>query len=120
MQGRTRSGGEQVIKLLTINLWILLFADDVVLVCEDDEQLRRIFLRFDSFCKENELQISETKTQVMITRQADKKKKIDNTFSCGKYNFKVVDNFKYLGVHFNEIADPRFMINKQVEKSRKN
>jgi hypothetical protein len=51
---------------MSLNLWILLFADDVVIFTEHEHELRSIFNRFKVFCDVNGLSINADKTELMI------------------------------------------------------
>lgn len=100
-------------KLLTLQLVILLFADDVVLLARTLEGLGHLFESFSTFCSSNHLRISRAKTQVMVVRD-------DNTdmVSFGSWQFKCVQEFKYLGLVFNKTASDVHMITHRLAAAR--
>ena len=102
----TRHPYDTFCRYLTLQLVILLFADDVALLAKDLEGLRRLFRRFQSFCDTNHLRISETKTEIMPINVPDP----PPTYRFEDFTFKTVSSFKYLGLHLNTDASPNFMI----------
>ena len=50
----------------SLQLLLLLFADDVALVAQTQEGLERLFLAFREFCSTHRLGINGSKTHVMI------------------------------------------------------
>ena len=58
----------EFVRWLSLHLFILLFADDVVLLSWSREGLARLFEAFAAFCKANHLTISQEKTKVMVIR----------------------------------------------------
>jgi hypothetical protein len=56
--GRTRSLGNTVLSLLSFNLFMLMFADDVVIFSPTEEGLRAIFTLFATFCANEGLTIN--------------------------------------------------------------
>ena len=88
------------LQLLTLQLIILLFADDVALLALSAKGLERLYLAFRAFCKENHLDINRDKTQAMVTRQGPP------TLQLGDDSFVVVDSFRYLGVTVDAKGNP--------------
>lgn len=93
-----------------MQLWILLFADDVVIVTTTPQSMHRVFEQFDIFCGENALSINASKTEMLIYRYKSCTAPKEDFFVSGEYKFKIVDSFKYLGVHFTNTACPKYMI----------
>ena len=50
---------------LTLQLTILLFADDVVLLAKSLDGLRSLLTSFSAFCTRHHLRINESKTEIM-------------------------------------------------------
>jgi len=58
----------------SIQLLLLLFADDVALVARTQEGLERLFLAFSDFCSAHRMTINGSKTHVMVVGGNDEQK----------------------------------------------
>ena len=83
---------------------ILLYADDIAILAENEENLQTMLNKLNEWCKKWQLMINNEKSQVVHFR---KKRKVRTTFSfsIGPMNIKTVERYKYLGVTLNENLD---------------
>lgn len=58
----------ELIQVLSAKLFILLFADDVVLLSHTQEGMGGLYEQFVRFCEEAGLMISPTETNLMVSR----------------------------------------------------
>ena len=83
---------------------ILLYADDVVLIGENAEQLQTLLNHLDTWCKKWRLSLNQDKTSVIVFRTR-------NTaipqvqFTCGNLHLNIVSQYKYLGLTLNQYLD---------------
>ena len=79
-----------------IKLFVLLYADDTVILGETAEDLQN---SIDSFLKYWKLKVNESKTKVVIfgARKTD-----SFSFHLGNTPLEVVDNYRYLGTYFSK------------------
>ena len=84
-----------------LNLSILLYADDIVLMAPDENALQKMLQFIDGWCKKWRMAINSDKTQVVHFRTKSKMKS-EFQFSLGSNNLSTVSFYKYLGVIFDE------------------
>ena len=86
------------------NISILLYADDIALIAENEENLQSMLHCLSDWCHTWKMNINQSKTKVMHFRRTNKQ--ITNfTFSCGDHNISLIDKYKYLGCMLNEHLD---------------
>ena len=83
-----RCGGEQVPALM--------FADDMVILAEGEEELRRGLGVLEDWCSEWAVKVNADKCSMMYIRRNDVKRTI-SIFSVGGEKVKVVESYQYLG-----------------------
>ncbi len=89
---------------------ILLFADDIVILAEDEIKLQILLDFTNEWCKKWRTKINNDKTKVIHFRQ--KSTKItDLTFQLGEHEVKKVDKYKYLGDYLDEYLDYQTIAN---------
>ena len=74
----------------------LMFADDLVLIAEDQIILQEMFSNIDQQCKNYGMRISRDKTQVMVTSRES----IQCDIELDGETLRQVEQFKYLGSIF--------------------
>ena len=84
-----------------ISLNSLLYADDMVLLSEDEEGLQVLLDEMHSWCKKWRLKVNETKTKIVHFR-GPRTKITDYKFVYSGKNIDLVPNYKYLGVIIDE------------------
>ena len=87
-----------------INISILLYADDIVLISKDEKSLQKMLNFTHQWCKKWRMDINADKTQVVHFRNSNMSK-TNSTFNFGNHDLKIVGNYKYLGVIFDEFLD---------------
>ena len=83
---------------------ILLYADDIVLVANDAQELQDMLNILNDWCLLNSVYVNSSKSNIVHFRPQS----IDRTsfkFMCGRQILTVIDKYKYLGVMLNEFVD---------------
>lgn len=82
-----------------IKIFILLYADDTVILSDNEEDFQNSLHSFANYCKEWKLEINETKTKIIIFGARK-----TNTFSfkLENHTLEIVDSYKYLGTFFSQ------------------
>ena len=95
----------------------LLFADDIVLMAESEDQLQRMLNIVNSFGNKWGFKFDPTKSKVMVIGKRIDKHKI---WYIGSLEIKEVNEYKYLGVYISRSLKDRYHISKCLkEKSAK-
>ena len=82
----------------------LLYADDIILLSENEDNLQAMLDRLDRWCKNWRLKVNCDKTQVMHFRKK-RSRLTDFVFRLNETPIKVVNKYKYLGVIFDEFLE---------------
>ena len=82
-----------------INLYILLYADDIILFGKTPEDLQSSLSALEEYCKRWKLTVNTDKTKIMIFRKGGR---LPNNlaFIYNNVNIEIVYKFCYLGVVF--------------------
>ena len=89
------------VKLNQLEVCLLMYADDIVLLAENEDDLQNMLNYVQIWCKKWRLVINKQKTKVMHFRKSRKQKsKFD--FHLGDTELEMVCEYKYLGVLINE------------------
>lgn len=83
-------------------LYLLLYADDTVILAESNEQLQAALNSMYLYCQTWKLEVNPTKTKVVVFSKRKVKEK--PVFTYNGENITVVDDFVYLGVTFTHNA----------------
>ena len=94
-----------------INLILLLFADDMVLVGNSPEDLQNSLNRLHMYCSEWGLTVNTSKTKIVVFRKRGNVKP-DERWTYNGEQVEVVHDFNYLGVVFNYTGS--FILNQGV------
>lgn len=94
---------------------ILLYADDVVLICENEEDLQTILDTLHIWCKDNELNVNQEKSKVIHFRPNSVRKTVSG-FHIGEKAIEVETQYVYLGLLLTEYMDYNIMA-KNVSKA---
>ena len=92
-----------------LKLYILMYADDTVLLAESPEDLQKYLDTLNKYCNNFDLKINTSKTKIFIFSR-DKLKNIPS-FKFADMKLDVVNDYNYLGVRFNFNA--KFNVAKQ-------
>ena len=83
---------------------ILMYADDIVLLAENENDLQSMLNLLDNWCGVNCLKINPTKSQIVHFRPISMPK-TTLKFICGANELQVVDRYVYLGLTLKEFLD---------------
>lgn len=82
-----------------LRLYVLLYADDTVLLAESADDLQKALHLLEDYCNANNLVVNSSKTKVMIFSRGCIRNLPRFTFNDKKLD--VVKSYKYLGIIFN-------------------
>ena len=102
---------------LYLKLFVLLYADDTIILAETAEELQLALTSLKDYCHQNFLKVNLTKTKVLIFSRGKLKNIPD--FFYGDEKVEVVDDYVYLGVVFNYNGSFTKAIEKQVSQAKK-
>ena len=92
-----------------LKLYILMYADDTVLLAESPEDLQKYLDTLNEYCNNFDLKINTSKTKIFIFSRG--KLKNIPSFKFADMKLDVVNDYNYLGVTFNFNA--KFNVAKQ-------
>ena len=95
----------------------LLFADDMVILAEGEEELNRGLGVLGEWCREWGMKVNADKCGVMHIRRRGVKRTV-SAFSVGGDMVRVVQSYKYLGCTVNEHVDCREMVGERAKARR--
>ncbi|KAK3104741.1 hypothetical protein FSP39_009031 [Pinctada imbricata] len=84
-------------------LSILLYADDIALIAENESDMELMLGVVDNWCKQWRLRINATKSKVVHFRKKQRRRS-DHEFSLGGDKLEYASTYKYLGVLFEEFV----------------
>ena len=84
-----------------VDIRVLLFADDVVLIGESSVGLQRGLDKLGEYCERNNLKVNANKSKVIVFRKGGMKGKLGSWWFEGK-RLELVREFRYLGVLFQD------------------
>ena len=91
--------GMEGIDIITVKMFMLLYADDIVLFGNSAEQLQDSLNLLSNYCKRWKLNVNINKTKVMVFRKGGALPR-NLTFLYNGNELEIVRNFKYLGIIF--------------------
>ena len=83
---------------------ILLYADDIVLMAETEQDLQFLLNALNNWCASNDMVINVKKSNVIHFRTPSKQK-TNFLFKCGNDTLEMVDRYVYLGLLLTEHLD---------------
>ena len=83
-----------------LKIFVLLYADDTVILSESSDDLQIALNMYAAYCKEWKLEINNDKTKVMVFT---KERNINYTFTINGVWLEVVSEYKYLGYYLAEV-----------------
>ena len=84
---------------LFVRMYVLLYADDTVVMAESAEELQAALDAVAECCDLWDLKVNISKTEIIIFSRG--KVKLYPVFKLGSQTVKVVDEYVYLGITFN-------------------
>ena len=79
----------------------LLYADDIVIFCNSEENLQKLLDRVHSWCLKWKMQLNYTKSNIVHFR-TNRRPRTTFSFKCGNNDLLTLNNYKYLGVLLDE------------------
>ena len=89
----------------------LLFADDIVLMANNEADLKRLLDVTSNFAKRWNLKLNESKSQIMIIG----KRISDRIWKIGELSLKETSQYKYLGVYIARTLKSHYHINNYIK-----
>ena len=83
---------------------ILMYADDLVLLAETEDDLHLLIDILHQWCDEKKMKVNLGKTKVVHFRRTSTKK-TKSLFKFGSENIEIVDSYTYLGILLTEHLD---------------
>ena len=84
-----------------LRLFVLLYADDTVIMAESEASLQRNLDILKSYCDSNHLKVNMSKTKVVVFSKSKLRLRNLKTFKFGDASLERVDEYIYLGITFN-------------------
>ena len=108
--------GDEAVDMF-LRLYILLYADDTIVLAESPLQLQHALNSVKDYCDKNYLKLNLTKTKIIVFSRG----KIRNIpkFFYGNEQVEVVKDYVYLGVKFNYNGSFTKAMEKQTDQARK-
>ena len=103
------------ITLDQITIYLLLFADDAILISDTKEGLQRSLNQFEAYCKKWKLTVIIGKTKVMICKKGGRAP--DEHFTLNGEKLELVSEFKYLGYVISNGGSVQKAINLLADKA---
>ena len=100
-----------------IKLFVLLYADDTILISESPEDLQKMLDNLHGFCIKWKLHINASKTKIVIFSKG--RLKNQPTWTLGTHNLEVTQDYVYLGVVLNYNGKFTKAIAKQINQARR-
>ena len=99
-----------------LKLFVLLYADDTVIMAESREDLQAQLNVFGEYCKKWKLKVNAEKTKIFIFSRG--RPLVDIHFSLNGSEIEIVNEFNYLGILLNRTGNFNKAITKQAEKAK--
>ena len=108
------------IKIGKEQLNILAYVDDIELIGKNEMEMRKLFVEMENIARKFGLRINQEKTKYMtVERKNSLKKNKIGYLKIKNYKFERVENFKYLGVIFNEDNNNQTDLQKRIKNANK-
>ncbi|KAK6172852.1 hypothetical protein SNE40_016429 [Patella caerulea] len=100
IEGALESGNCEYLTINDVNLYLLMYADDTVLLSESPENLQNMLNTLSNYCYENNLNVNVNNSKIVIFKNGGKIRENETWTYEGK-DLEIVKSFNYLGVVFN-------------------
>ena len=88
----------------TTKLSILLYADDIALIAENEKDLQKMLTKLEEWCTKWQLLLNANKSKIVHFKKKNKQKS-NFEFYVGISKLHVVSAYKYFGITLNEFLD---------------
>ena len=102
-----------------ILVFILLYADDIVLLAENEEDLQEMVQRLETFCVQSQMNVNIPKTKIMIFERKTSQQTSSISISFSGQHIDRVPSFKYLGIFFSSNLNFADHVNYMLIKAEK-
>jgi hypothetical protein len=104
-------------ELLTlIKLYILLYADDTIVMAENPQELQKALDAMFSYCSKFKLSVNISKTKIVIFSRGKVRK--HPNFMYGNLPLEVADDYTYLGITFNYNGFTKAILKQKTQATR--
>ncbi len=83
-----------------LKLFVLMYADDTVILCDNENEMKKTLLALETYCNNWKLKVNCDKTKIVIFSRG----RVDTeryNFKFGTSDIEIVREYKYLGLTFN-------------------
>ena len=80
-------------------VYVLLYADDTIIIADNEEALQKSLHSFSKYCNEWKLHVNNDKTKVVVFGA---RKTNSMSFTIENTELEIVDSYKYLGTYFSQ------------------
>ena len=84
-----------------LNLFVLLYADDTVIMAENEHDMQMNLDLLNEYCICNKLKVNISKTKMMVFARSKTRIRNIRTFKFGNTDLDQVEDYIYLGICFN-------------------
>ena len=100
-----------------LNMFVLLYADDTVIMAENESDMQRNLDLLNEYCICNKLKVNISKTKMLVFARSKTRIRNIRTFKFGDMNLDQVEDYIYLGICFkgtcnhsieNALKSPQF------------
>jgi hypothetical protein len=112
---KTIAQDETICKIGSITTGVIAYADDILILCESSDGLKRVVETLVKLCDELDLVINQEKTKIMIFG-TKKQASVPIVINIHNKIIEIVTEFKYLGVIITSQLSSQTHLNKRIEK----
>ena len=94
-------GNDGLTLTMYLKIFVLLYADDTVLLSETRDGLKQSLLALEMYCNQWKLSVNSEKTKIMIFQKRKRPRTNADVFQFDSRVLEIVDSFRYLGVEFS-------------------
>ena len=84
-----------------LNMFVLLYADDTVIMAENESDMQRNLDLLNEYCICNKLKVNISKTKMLVFARSKTRIRNIRAFKFGDMNLDQVEDYIYLGICFN-------------------
>lgn len=97
-------------------IWSLAYADDIVLIAKDAQELKEMMGRLKTYLDKKDLTLNTGKSNVLVFKRRRSRKKKEE-WKWGDDDIEEVKDFKYLGFHFQKNGGTEVHMKETVKKT---
>ena len=112
-------GLQEGIKMSDLVVYMLLYADDIVLIADTPEGLQEFINVLFDFCKKSRMDVNVKKTKIMVFEKRCSLQSQNLKFYFGDSELEKVDQYKYLGTIFSRTMNFQENLDNIIGKANK-